>query len=365
MQCWDVLQIEQSTDIKKIKSAYALLLRSNKPDENPQQFQNLHVAYKQAMAIAKNVLREQQTNVSDQNVDGHSETETREDTVILGGKNQREDDDSEATDIRHDEVFDNTQNTEDKLYEERVNKYIDSTITRMTELLETKQNKHDFSHWQFLEHEPLLLDPNVNFRIGLWLFQRIATLRLEYNKLSSRQKKYHVGGKPFTHEVFIDLNSIFDWRANIYNLHHYLGDELCNSMLPWLEDDRRVASDGAQRVRGGQLTKSKADSINRLERYNKAQQHYANFVGTSNWICGVLGGLTLIFAIISIIELHYFQASAGLIVVTLLVMLYFGLKQKNTIAIVCMSIIALCLVPLFPIGTIWGGRALYDMINAL
>lgn len=49
MSCWDVLGIEPTDDKKAIKKAYAVLLKQNKPDENPSGFAQLHEAYKQAL----------------------------------------------------------------------------------------------------------------------------------------------------------------------------------------------------------------------------------------------------------------------------------------------------------------------------
>lgn len=47
--CWDILQIEQTHDKKVIKRAYHKLLRDNKPDEKPDEFQILYQAYQDAL----------------------------------------------------------------------------------------------------------------------------------------------------------------------------------------------------------------------------------------------------------------------------------------------------------------------------
>ena len=49
MNCWAVLGIDSTADKKVIKQAYATLLKSNKPDENPKGFATLHAAYKQCL----------------------------------------------------------------------------------------------------------------------------------------------------------------------------------------------------------------------------------------------------------------------------------------------------------------------------
>ena len=47
--CWQILQIEPTADEKAIKKAYAVLLKHNKPDKNPQGFQQLREAYETAL----------------------------------------------------------------------------------------------------------------------------------------------------------------------------------------------------------------------------------------------------------------------------------------------------------------------------
>jgi len=49
---WDILGIEQTTDIKKIKRAYAAAAKKNNPEEFPEQFRKIHDAYKQALKYA-------------------------------------------------------------------------------------------------------------------------------------------------------------------------------------------------------------------------------------------------------------------------------------------------------------------------
>lgn len=53
MNYWRILEIDKTTDIKAIKRAYAVKLKKNKPDENPEGFKDLHAAYKSATRYAK------------------------------------------------------------------------------------------------------------------------------------------------------------------------------------------------------------------------------------------------------------------------------------------------------------------------
>lgn len=60
MNPWQVLGIEPTGDAKIIKKAYAVLVKKNKPDENPEGFAQLHKAYKQCTAIAKQMAQREE-----------------------------------------------------------------------------------------------------------------------------------------------------------------------------------------------------------------------------------------------------------------------------------------------------------------
>lgn len=49
INCWEILEIEVTTNKKSIKKAYHKLLRQNKPDEKPDEFKILYQAYEDAL----------------------------------------------------------------------------------------------------------------------------------------------------------------------------------------------------------------------------------------------------------------------------------------------------------------------------
>ena len=49
MSSWSLLGIEPTSNKKEIKQAYASLLKSNRPDDNPKGFSELHQAYKECL----------------------------------------------------------------------------------------------------------------------------------------------------------------------------------------------------------------------------------------------------------------------------------------------------------------------------
>ena len=53
MDCWQLLGVEPNSDAKAIKLAYSKLLKETRPDEDPDGFQKLRGAYKNALSYAK------------------------------------------------------------------------------------------------------------------------------------------------------------------------------------------------------------------------------------------------------------------------------------------------------------------------
>ena len=59
MDCWKLLGIEETADKRKIKSAYAKLLKQNHPEDNPKQYQTIREAYDHALMIAEYLQHEE------------------------------------------------------------------------------------------------------------------------------------------------------------------------------------------------------------------------------------------------------------------------------------------------------------------
>lgn len=58
MNCWMILKIEPTTDLKAIKHAYAILAQTCHPEEDPEGFKLLQEAYQEAVSYARNAKRE-------------------------------------------------------------------------------------------------------------------------------------------------------------------------------------------------------------------------------------------------------------------------------------------------------------------
>ena len=87
---WEILNIEPTKDKAAIKRAYALLARKYNPEDEPEKYQELHEAYKQALFLADN------TNVS---IADPEEIKESEDLDEDGPFENNEEDDEENDDF--------------------------------------------------------------------------------------------------------------------------------------------------------------------------------------------------------------------------------------------------------------------------
>lgn len=53
MDCWSVLELPEDADARTIKRSYARLLKTFRPDEDPEGFQRLREAYEEALSVAQ------------------------------------------------------------------------------------------------------------------------------------------------------------------------------------------------------------------------------------------------------------------------------------------------------------------------
>jgi len=63
MECWKLLGIERTADKRKIKSAYAKLLKQNHPEDKPKEYQSIREAYEQALLFAEYMQRGEDEDV--------------------------------------------------------------------------------------------------------------------------------------------------------------------------------------------------------------------------------------------------------------------------------------------------------------
>ena len=83
MNAWEILGIEPTSDKKEIKKAYARLLKQYHPEENPEEFKQIQVAYQQCLHSDQEI-----ESVSyEQNIESKQDIKTqpisiKEDTIV-------------------------------------------------------------------------------------------------------------------------------------------------------------------------------------------------------------------------------------------------------------------------------------------
>ena len=63
MNCWEILEIGATSDEREIRRAYAKKLKTTRPDENPQGYQQLREAFDEALTIAPYYQEEQEKSI--------------------------------------------------------------------------------------------------------------------------------------------------------------------------------------------------------------------------------------------------------------------------------------------------------------
>lgn len=82
MTFWDILNIDETTDIKKIRHAYSVLSKECHPETEPEKFQQLYNSYQEALKFAKK-------NKGTANY-GTAEKERRTEAAVMAGKEKKQ-----------------------------------------------------------------------------------------------------------------------------------------------------------------------------------------------------------------------------------------------------------------------------------
>lgn len=262
MYPWDILQIEPTAEARAIKRAYAKQLKQNRPDEKPQAFQQLHDAYKQALAWAEQqqetspppAMAEWGTSIPDPAPEPEPEliagpTNTpppSHDTFVSDPEPdatlQQASWSVQLTPTPPPPVDTHPGPLSDGSAPEFSQDEQDHTLTalleqarhRLQQTPETTQS-HD---WHFLTGTPLILDDTFNHRLGQALF---ALLSEHYQSVQPAVDA----------SVIRYLNGLFNWEGQRRWLNEEFGEDACDNIFRIL-DDTPLAQEAIKAVRGGQ-----------------------------------------------------------------------------------------------------------------
>lgn len=172
MNSWEILGIKPTNDIKLIKQAYAVLLKKYRPEEFPEEFKQIHTAYKNA--ISEVIKGENQES----KISKYKSTEKPE------------------GDIAHDVI--NTESDTD----------LESLIVNKTKSLLSKgfYARYQVEQWQFAE--------KFNEKIELDIRERLARTVLDLFVVYEANREGYQNVERLTDEVLVYLDNIFHWTSN-------------------------------------------------------------------------------------------------------------------------------------------------------
>ena len=202
MSCWITLGIEEGSDKKTIKSAYAKLLKVTKPDDDAQGFQELHAAYKEAIALVseyKEIVSPQWFTPPTVSKDGstgefHIETFANPpegDALITELAHKSEQDFLESY------GFDMMQE------EEKLKADWEFLGSQTKQVIETKAGLGTIADWHFIEQIPSLIDLEFRSQASDLVFKLVS----DANRISLKRHTLLI-----KEPVLNYLNSFFHWN---------------------------------------------------------------------------------------------------------------------------------------------------------
>jgi len=263
MNCWQLLGIEPDSDAKSIKLAYAKLLKSTRPDDDPEGFAALHYAYKTALSVAqptnKRSLPRQPlshtqkaknqpvrtTQIVETPEDSGPSTEaftTDDKTVIETLEPPAFDNDSEqpkstpvietlqkpAPDTTEEQPQDQTGDSDafdNPAFYQQLQQDAELLRARVSALLESPEQANTVTEWQFIESLPSMVDLNFSAEASSIVFDAVSQANLQ----SLEQGDLHI--QPPTLRY---LNAFFQWESNWQRLDHEHGSDQTNAVLTHL-----------------------------------------------------------------------------------------------------------------------------------
>jgi uncharacterized RDD family membrane protein YckC len=301
---WDILGISRTTDIRLIKKAYSKKLKLTRPDEKPEEFQQLHFAYQAALQEAR-WIADQKADKTATESEEPSCNITYQTKLLLKGISPTENSYDTTRDIhvRNDEsqnthTFDHpsAQSVSHKQppysapveYQVEIDRILDRVETVIT-----KGSSYDLSSWKIVLESEYILDQDFINQLGLALLKRIAQY---YNNEEFRD----LGDYGISVDVLLYLNSIFRWDNYEYDYSFYLQNHFgilqFDNLKNFEEKYHSAKPDITSSLRG-------AKSIKKVIKYSKAPFKYYYYGSHRKRLFAMIIDLLLTSSIVSLLNL--------------------------------------------------------------
>jgi len=304
MSPWEILELAPCDDARAIKRAYAKKLKLTRPDEKPEEFQQLYSAYKWALKAAEELKEEKKESQEPLSTEVLAEVASAEQAALSpetgqfqGQAEPQVQQGSELNHLDHSSVSSETigqaqskvsldlnqvqdqetggerqqeasteKHTEDKDVQEesvqenpieevdteqnpqraqRIAEY-HRVLEQVDRLLQEPSKFNVKENWRFLTDTPYMLDEEYNWNLGLSIFERFARINLQAGEGASKDKKQ----TQLSNNILQYCNSLFEWDGNASYLYGALEESLCDVIFNSLQSEE-VTVDPAQGLRGG------------------------------------------------------------------------------------------------------------------
>ncbi len=241
MNCWKILGIDKDSSKKTIKIAYAKLLKTTKPDDDPEGFKKLHEAYKKALASITTtdnkqsspqwftpphkkhtppLLHDVSSDVIVKDLTNHHaviDDETDESEYNLHRSTSQDREISQQ--ISSIDIELKEHNRQQQLYDDW-----DKLITQVKLLLKEDPKNSKVSDWEFIAELPSMLDLEFRSEASKHIFKVVSNT----NKKSLQQNILWVK------TAILDyLNSLFHWDKQWREFKKSHGLQI-NAIYPFL-----------------------------------------------------------------------------------------------------------------------------------
>ena len=301
---WSILGIAQTADSRLIKKAYSTKLKQVRPDEKPDEFQQLHAAYKSALQQAR-WLSEQATNqptreshAAGLDITNQAEQEFQEPTY------QQHDEQITSNNLRLDyETADSFEYNQPKAEQMELSQHASSESSGYQEEIDRiisgidrvimEGNAFNVDSWKFVLESEYILDQNFFDDLGLAVLRRIASY---YNKEEFREQ----GDFGINEDVLHHLNSIFRWDNYEYDYSFYLQNQFGIQQFDTLKgfEDKIInpKTDITGDLRG-------AKSIKKVFKYSSTPFKYYYYGGNGKRFMAMTIDMLLALSIASLVYL--------------------------------------------------------------
>jgi TPR repeat protein len=233
MDCWDRLGISATENKRDVKRAYAKLLKNCHPDDDPEGFQALNSAYKQALdwdfeqeadgyeqedlpTDVDNTLEKQDTENDEIATPVSDRSEATPDNEITSDQEQKE---ATAAQAEEQELFDNAE----------------QFLRDFAQILENPKTRKNAQEWHTLLSNEHLKSFTFRQTIGLHIFDYLSQFYSSNIAIND--------GAFIPKKVVNELAEILDWRSNELELIKYFSAEEVSLVMRQAYGKEAVASE--------------------------------------------------------------------------------------------------------------------------